>query len=228
MEKKKKVIRYGLDDAGMLGVNIVSFVDYPAIEDDFIALQRHGNAQIKLSAVNEEKRMVYGAAMIPEKEILRIDAETGEEFFVVFPAEVIEAVVRKFMRTNSHHNVNLMHEYAVDGVTFVECWLKHSDADKSIALGLTPQPNGTWYLGAHVENEAVWEEVKNGELRGFSIEGFFRDMSSQFAIDADLQRLIDDIECAMREKGRGAIAMKEKSKQSNHNKHGQDNKAGTH
>lgn len=191
-KKKKKVIKYGIDEFGTLGVNAVSLVDYPAIEDDFIALKVD---DVKMAAVNDERRIVYGALLIPDKEIMRVDKETGEEYFVVFPRDVIEAVAHKFMRTNSHHSATVMHEAAVTGCVMVESWIKEGAEDKSIALGLTAQPDGTWYGGMKIDNDQMWEEVKQGNLRGFSIEGFFRDMSEKLSMEA---AILSEIEALLK------------------------------
>jgi len=190
MEKKKKVIKYGIDEFGTLGVNAISLVDYPAIEDDFVALKAE---EVKLAAVNDERRIVYGALLIPDKEILRIDAETQDEYYVVFPRDVIEAVAHKFMRTNSHHSATVMHEAAITGCVLVESWIKEGKEDKSIALGLTEQPDGTWYGGMKIDNDEMWAEVKEGNLRGFTIEGFFRDMSEQLSKESALLAEIEAI-----------------------------------
>lgn len=191
-KKKKKVIKYGIDEFGTLGVNAVSLVDMPAIEDDFIALK---SEVVKLAAVNNGRRIVYGALLIPDKEIMRVDKETGEEYFVVFPRDVIEAVAHKFMRTNSHHSATVMHEAAVTGCVMVESWIKEGAEDKSIALGLTAQPDGTWYGGMKIDNDQMWEEVKQGNLRGFSIEGFFRDMSEKLSMEA---AILSEIEALLK------------------------------
>ena len=190
MEKKKKVIKYGIDEFGTLGVNAVSLVDYPAIEDDFIALKAD---EVKMAAVNDERRIVYGALLIPDKEIMRVDIETGDEYFVVFPRDVIEAVAHKFMRTNSHHSATVMHEAVVTGCIMVESWIKEGAEDKSIALGLTTQPDGTWYGGMKIDNDQMWEEVKQGNLRGFSIEGLFRDMSEKLSMEAAILSEIETL-----------------------------------
>ena len=192
MENKKKVIKYGIDEFGTLGVNAVSLVDYPAIEDDFIALKVD---DVKMAAVNDERRIVYGALLIPDKEIMRVDKETGEEYYVVFPRDVIEAVAHKFMRTNSHHSATVMHEAAVTGCVMVESWIKEGAEDKSIALGLTAQPDGTWYGGMKIDNDQMWEEDKAGNLRGFSIEGFFRDMSEKLSMEA---AILSEIEALLK------------------------------
>jgi hypothetical protein len=73
METKKKVLKCVVDDEMRLGVQAISLVEFPAIETNWVAL-----SEIKLSAMNEERRMLYGPALIPEKYILRIDKQTGE------------------------------------------------------------------------------------------------------------------------------------------------------
>ena len=58
----------------------------------------------------------------------------------------------------------------------METWIIESEMDKSIELGFTELPVGTWFVGDHVENDAVWNEVKDGTFKGFSIEAMFKDI----------------------------------------------------
>jgi hypothetical protein len=66
--EKKKIVKCVIDETGKLGVGAISLVEFPAIEENFIALN-----EVKLASVNKERRMVYGPALIPNKYILRID-----------------------------------------------------------------------------------------------------------------------------------------------------------
>jgi len=34
-------------------------------------------------------------------------------------------------------------------------------------------PNGTWFVKMKIENEDLWNKIKEGELKGLSIEGYF-------------------------------------------------------
>lgn len=170
MEKKKKVIKYGIDEFEQLGVTAISFVEYPAIEVDFVAMSR----QIKLSAINEEKRMAYGPVLIPDKEILRIDDE-GNEYYIVFPPETIEKASQLFFKKNQHHNHTLEHAVSVLGCTVVESWIKTGESDKSVELGYD-LPVGTWFVGSYVEDDNIWQEIKAGTYKGWSIEGMFAPM----------------------------------------------------
>lgn len=176
METQKKLVECTIDETGRLGIVAMGLVDVPAIEENWIAL-----SHIKLAAVNDERRMIYGPAMIPDKQILRIDAATQEEYYVVFRANTIEQVAHQFFQKNLHHNANIDHKYPVNGVTVVESWIKEGDADKSVALGMNELPDGTWFIGAKVEDDSVWSDIKAGKVRGFSIEGYFSEVNVSLA-----------------------------------------------
>lgn len=191
MEKKRKVVRYGLDEAGRLGVNAISLVDLPAIEEEFIALRAAD--PIKLTAVDEQ-RMLYGPVLIPEKEIMRVDGN-GDEYFIVFPREVVKEVAHQYLKKNLQHNTTLQHAFPVTGVSVVESWLKESDSDKSEAFGMNV-PVGTWLVGMKVDDDATWNDVKEGTFKGFSIEGMFVQsgvemLSDDTALIREVQGLID-------------------------------------
>lgn len=175
METKKKVLKCVVDDEMRLGVQAISLVEFPAIETNWVAL-----SEIKLSAMNEERRMLYGPALIPEKYILRIDKQTGEEFYIYFDKETVYKCAHQFMLKNLHHNHTLEHEVAVTGCTVVETWLKESEQDKSVELGIDV-PVGTWLVGSYVQNDDLWNEVKLGNVKGFSIEGIFDHMVTELS-----------------------------------------------
>jgi hypothetical protein len=175
METKKKVLKCVVDDEMRLGVQAISLVEFPAIETNWVALN-----EVKLSAMNEERRMLYGPALIPEKYILRIDKQTGEEFYIYFDKETVYKCAHQFMLKNLHHNHTLEHEVAVTGCTVVETWLKESEQDKSVELGIDV-PVGTWLVGSYVQNDDLWNEVKLGNVKGFSIEGIFDHMVTELS-----------------------------------------------
>ena len=176
MEKQRKVIRFGIDDEGTLGVDAISLVDIPAIGENWVALKSH---EIKLSAIDEERRIVYGAVLIPDKEIYRIDEETGEEYYIVFPKEVVMKAAHQYLIDGNQGNATVMHQRVVGGVSVVESWLKEGQSDKSVSLGLNPDlPAFTWFVGQRIDNDEMWEKVKAGEVKAFSIEGRFAELDS--------------------------------------------------
>ena len=170
---KKRIVKCVIDENGKLGLTAMGLVDVPAIEENWVALS---SDKVKLSSVDKERRMLYGAALIPEKLILRID-KNNEEYYMKFERETIERLAHDFYKKNLHHTTNLQHQYPVTGVTIVESWIKEGNSDKSLALGLSDLPDGTWFIGAKVDDDTVWEEVKSGAIRGFSIEGMFTEQS---------------------------------------------------
>ena len=154
------------------GVFAISLVENPAIEIDFIALSK-GNI-IKLAEVSEEKRLLISPVLIPNQPIYRRD-EQGNEFNIVFPEETIVKAQQNFYKQGFQRNSNIEHDdnLTLNDVTFVESWIKEDDThDKSLKYGFN-LPNGTWFAVMKVENDETWQRVKNGEVKGFSIEGNF-------------------------------------------------------
>ena len=64
-----EIVELLLDEENeVTGIDAVSIVENPAIESDFIALAEQ---EIKLAKVDEEKKILMGAALIPNKPIFR-------------------------------------------------------------------------------------------------------------------------------------------------------------
>ena len=164
MAKKIKKYMVGTDSE----TYAISMVEMPAIEEDFVALAKQEEQQVFLQS--DEKHMVYGAVLVPDKDIYRNDGE--KEYYITFTKESIERMSQDFMKEYRQHEVTLDHEDIANEVCVVESWIK-SDLykDKSVALGLNEQlPIGTWFAGMKVNNIETWERIKNGELKGFSVE----------------------------------------------------------
>ena len=153
---------------GSLGVEAISLVEFPAIESNWIALKK----EVKLEALDNERRMLYGPALIPDKPILRIDKETGEEYYIVFDKETIYNCAHSFMKNGFQSANTYEHAKPIEGVTVVESWHKERENDKSVHLGIDV-PVGTWLIGSKVDNPEIWANVKAGKVKGFSIEGYF-------------------------------------------------------
>jgi hypothetical protein len=162
------------DEQEGLPVEAISLVHDPAIEELWVAFSKGAATRmVTLATVDEDKRTLIGAALIPDKHIVRYDGD--EEYDVFFSAETVKKASELYMmhsRTNEH---TLEHQTAVDGVHVVESWIvENPDMDKSKAYGFS-MPEGTWMVRVHVANDEMWEKVKAGEIRGFSIEGYFID-----------------------------------------------------
>lgn len=161
------------EEQEMSGVEAVSLVKFPAIETDFVFFSKDVGKKVEF-ALDEEKRMVIGPALIPDKLIMRLD-ENNEEYDVYFSKETVRQIMEKFMREERTNEATEEHEKPVNNITFVESWLvEDSEKDKSALYGFN-LPVGTWMIASKVYNNDVWEKVKNKQLRGYSIEGYFTD-----------------------------------------------------
>lgn len=141
----------------------VSLVEDPAIESNFIALSK----EKQIIQLENEKRLLVGAALIPNKPIYR--NINGKEFYISFDEATIEKLAQDFLANDYQHNITIEHQEGVDDITVVESWIKTSENDKSVGYGLN-EPIGTWFISVKVNNEEIWNKVKNGDYKGFSIE----------------------------------------------------------
>ena len=165
MKKKKKLKCYsvGLDS----DVFAISLVDEPAIESNFIYLSKEKPIQVCLT--KDEKHIVMGAVLIPDKPIYR--NQDGEEFYIQFSAETIEKLAYQYLAKDRVYSFTQQHEDVADDIYVVETWLKTSENDKSKDYGIDV-PIGSWLMAAKVENEEIWTKITSGEMNGFSIEAF--------------------------------------------------------
>lgn len=150
-------------------VNYVSLVDMPAIQRDFLAFKR----QARFAIQDEEQRIVTGPAMIPDLPIYRRD-DNGE-YFVVFGAGTIRMIAQKFFLKGYQGNINQQHQAdtTVPDSVFFESWLVDRAKGKAPLAGFEDLPDGTWFLTAKINSDDAWAKVKNGEFKGFSVEGMF-------------------------------------------------------
>ncbi|NRA49801.1 MAG: hypothetical protein HRU12_11770 [Phaeodactylibacter sp.] len=186
-----RVIEMDLPDEE-LGVYAISIVDQPAIESNFIALSKPGKQQYSFAKLDEEKRLLVGAALIPNKQILRID-ENNEPYYIFFPKSVVKKAAYNFLKNSMHLNATLQHENKVSGLSVVESWLvEDSENDKCNNYGLK-MPVGTWMIAMKVDNQEIWEnEVKSQNVRGFSIEAFFTEKLSASKVQKSVEQSIID------------------------------------
>lgn len=148
------------------GVNIISLVEFPAVERNFIQLSK----EVKLS-LNEEKRELLGVALIPNFPIYRRD-EQGE-YYITFTAESIRKIAIDFYKKLNVNMADMEHTHDMeDGITYFQSMIL--DKENGICpTAFKDLPDGTWIVGCKVDNDSVWNAVKSGEVKGFSIDGYF-------------------------------------------------------
>ena len=167
MAKKIKKYKVGLDSETYK----ISMVTEPAIEVDYVALEKQ-NEDVEIKLSSDERHICYGPALIPNKDIYRNNGE--QEFYINFTEESIVKMSQEFLKNYKQHEVNLQHETNADEVFVCESWIVEDPyKDKANALGFNVE-KGTWMIGMKVNNIEVWDKVKNGELKGFSVESAIR------------------------------------------------------
>lgn len=165
-----KIYELTLDENELDGIEAISIVESPAIEEDFIALKDH--QQIKFAEVDKEKRILLGALLIPNKPIYR--RNEGEEYYVYFSKDTVRSASQMYLTNGNQNNATLEHEKSINGLSLVESWIVEDlDKDKSKLYNLNV-PVGTWVGAVKVNDDDIWQNyVKTGKVKGFSIEGYF-------------------------------------------------------
>ena len=159
------------------GIEAISIVDKPAIQEDFIALSKQDKVQ--LADVDTDKRILMGAALIPNKNIYRQDSEEEEGYYIYFSEATVKKASELFLIEGNQNKSTLEHQAELSGLSVVESWIVEDEVhDKSRKYGLE-MPVGTWMVSMKVNNEDVWQDyVKTGAVKGFSIEGYFSEAVS--------------------------------------------------
>ena len=124
--------------------------------------------------VSEEDHIISGPLMVADMLIYRNNEQFGEHY-VKFTAETIKAIAIKFSKKKYMANVNLMHDPTkrVDGVTMFESFIVDKKRGIQPMTGYSDLPDGSWFGSFYVENPKVWDMIKSGEFKGFSVEGMF-------------------------------------------------------
>jgi len=166
-----RIVELILDEDQEIGIEAISVVENPAIEEDFIALK---SQEFKLAEVDKEKRILMGALLIPNKPIYRRNGE--DEYYIYFSKDTVLKASQMYLMQGKQNNSTLEHQYELNGLSLVESWLVEDKVhDKSVKYGMD-LPLGTWVGAVKVNNEQIWNEfVKTGKVKGFSIEGYFAD-----------------------------------------------------
>ena len=167
-----KIVELILDEnQEMSGIDAISIVESPAIEEDFIALKSN---EIKLKEISKEKKILMGPLLIPNKPIYRNNE--GDEYYIYFSKDTVSKASQMYLTKGNQNNSTLEHQHELSGLSLVESWLVEDKVhDKSRKYGMDV-PLGTWMGAVKVNNDEIWNDyVKTGKVKGFSIEGYFAD-----------------------------------------------------
>ena len=189
------------EDANAFGVEAISLVKFPAIEENFVFFNKEGSTRgVSLAAMDEEQRTLIGAALIPDKNIPRYDEATDEEYDVYFSQETVKLASELYLKQNRTNDHTREHLEKIEDVSVTESWIvEDPEFDKSKMYGFT-MPTGTWMVKVHVANDEVWQEVKDGKLRGFSIEGYFADKIQEMSTNLSMKKVFKKLWFAVKRK----------------------------
>lgn len=188
--EKPKIIELIIDENDLqTGIHAVSVVHSPAIEENFIALSKH---EIELKEVDSEKKILMGAALVPNKQILRADKD-GKGYYIYFSEDTIKKASELFLMRSNQNNATYEHKEKLNGMSVVESWvIDNPEMDKSKEYGFS-LPKGTWMIAMKVNNEDIWKDVKAGKVKGFSIEGYFADKYEMSQEKDEKQEIINKL-----------------------------------
>ena len=169
------IVELFIDENEAIGIEAISVVEYPAIEEDFVALKRE---DIKLAEVDKEKRILMGAALIPNKPIYR--RSDDHEYYIYFSRDTVRKASELFFINGNQNKSTLEHQMPLTGLSVVESWIvEDKEKDKSRMYDMD-MPIGTWMVSMKVLNDDIWHNyVKTGKVKGFSIEGYFADKAER-------------------------------------------------
>ena len=177
------------------GIEAISIVENPAIEEDFVALKSN---EVKLAEIDKEKKILMGALLIPNKPIYRNNGE--DEYYIYFSKDTVLKASQMYLTKGNQNNSTLEHQHSLSGLSLVESWLVEDEVhDKSRKYGMNV-PVGTWMGAVKVNNDEVCNDyVKTGKVKGFSIEGYFADKMERpkdsvgLSEDKEADNLLDKI-----------------------------------
>lgn len=168
-----RIVELLLDEESLqAGIQAISVVESPAIEEDFVALKDE-QPKIELKTIDKEKRILMGAALIPNKPIYRKNGE--DEYYIYFSQDTVRKASELFFINGNQNKATLEHQMDVQGTSVVESWIIEGEQDKSRMYAMD-LPVGTWMVSMKILNDELWDGyVKSGKVKGFSIEGYFVD-----------------------------------------------------
>jgi len=170
------------------GVQAISLVEYPAIEENFVALSSH---KVEFKTVNEEKRIIVGLALVPNKKIYR--KNKNYEYNIVFSEDTVRKASELYLKSLKNNSTTLEHQELTTGVSVIESWVVEDPAmDKSNLYGLNAV-KGAWVVTMKVDNDEVWQDVKDKKYLGLSIEGMFSDKQEELSKE-DILLELENIE----------------------------------
>ena len=192
MEKDLPIYELRIDenDDSTVEVDFVALVDRPAIGRSFLAFNDQHRQTFAIQ--DEEQRIISGPLMLADSPIYRND-DRGE-YYVTFTKDTIKQIAQKFFRKGYQNNVNLMHDDGemLVGLTMFESFISDEKRGIKPMAAFADVPDGSWFGSFKVDNDGAWNLIKDGKVKGFSIEGVFNYRKAE-SIDEKSEKLWSQI-----------------------------------
>ena len=197
------------EDEANDGISAISFVKQPAIEENFVALSQQ---KVEFKSIDDDKRVVVGLALIPNKEIYRRQGDY--EYNIIFSEDTVKKASHLYLKQLNNNNATLEHKEDATGISVVESWIVEDvENDKSKLYDLNAT-KGSWVVVMKVDNDEIWKDVKDGTYLGLSIEGIFSDQevkTSEGQIEEVKEEVLEEIEMTDEELIEAIIKMLEET-----------------
>ena len=179
-----------IEDENVDEVFAISLVENPAIEREFLYFNKE---EVHFSSIDEEKRLVIGPILIPDKHIFRMDGD-NVPYTVFFSKDTIQKLAENYLKRGYQASSTLEHDKKINGVTLVESWVVESRTKDKSALYNLNLPIGTWMGIMKIDSDEIWRDyVKTGKVKGFSIEGMFEHKLVSASKQNYLSKSVDDL-----------------------------------
>ena len=170
------------------GVQAISLVESPAIEENFVALSEH---KVEFKAIDDDKRIIVGLALVPNKKIYRRSKDY--EYNIMFSEQTVRKASEIYLKNLRNHNTTLEHNNLTTGVCVIESWVvEDTEMDKSNLYGLNAV-KGAWVVTMKVDNDDVWKDIKEQKYLGLSIEGMFSDRIEDMSKKDNAEEILEQI-----------------------------------
>lgn len=148
-----------------LSVEFISLVDAGANRREVVYKNAAPNPNgspvaktIQVRKLDEEKQLVYGIVYAPDETDTHGDTMTSPE---------IEKAAHGFLGAGKTNRVDKQHDGNPDKGLVVESYIIGKNDARFPA-----DPEGAWAVVIKVIDTETWKEVKDGDLKGISMEGF--------------------------------------------------------
>ena len=88
------------------GISAISLVEFPAIEENFVALSKDQH-KVEFRTVDKEKRIIVGLALVPNKLIYRRRGDY--EYNITFSKETVRKASELYLKRLKNNNTTLEH-----------------------------------------------------------------------------------------------------------------------